>query len=236
MRIGLDDNSRDALHFVVLAAGVLLLLRLLVAGAGMLIEPMRTTDLPAIIASFRNGFLLNDPNVLVTGGMELPGRLAVAGVLAVLAGAGAAFLFAGVARLFGRGVRRAALFGGRAGLLLVLLWGIYAALFLPPRSVQVTADGMSVIHRAALFDGVSLPWPRTERKIDRQSITTIEHRTIASSMPGCGTQEQVVVVTGSGECVIADLTPHGTDCATSQHQAIEQATRLSEVLRSANDR
>ena len=231
MRIGLDDNTRDALHFVLLGAGVLLVVRLLIAGVQLLLGTPLSADLPALIATFRNGYLVTDPSLLVSGGMDLPGRLAVAGVLAVCAGIGLAIPLMGIAYAMQRNVLRSALRGGRAGLLLAAAWGLYAALILPPTSASVRPQGLLITQRTALFSAVSLPWPAAEHMLPWARISAIEQETIARSFDGCGTQARVVATTTEGSHVIADLTPRGPDCETSQRDAFERTTRLAELLK-----
>lgn len=234
-RIGLDDNTRDALHFVVLGAAVLLVLRLLVAGVVLLLDAQLTMDLAVSIAGFRNGFLLRDPTLLVSGGMELPGRLATAAIAAVCAGLCVALLFGAGARVLGGDVRRSALRGGRTGLVLVGAWCLFAVLFLPARSLRFEGDVITVIQRNALLDAISVPWPATEHVVPRNEITGFEPRTIMNSAPGCGTQEQVVMLTANGEQVIASITPRGADCELAERDAVERTTRLVTLLIAAND-
>lgn len=230
MRLGLEDNTRDALHFVVLGAGVLLALRLLVSGVQLLLDPPPTSDLPALLATFRNGYLLRDPNILVTGGMDLPGRLAIAGVLGALGGMGLAAVFGSIAYAARRGPRKSAIRGGRAGLLLAAAWGLYAALLLPPSSVQVRSQGLLFTDRRALFNAISLPWPGGDHMLPWTATSGIKKRSIARSFNGCGAQEQVLAMTKEGHHVIAELIPRGPDCDASLRDAAERTTRLAALL------
>lgn len=230
MRIGLEDNTRDALHFVALGAGVLLVLRLLVAGVQLLLDAPLTADLPALLTMFRNGYLLHDPNTLVIGGMELPGRLAVAGVFAAFTGIVLAIAFGSIAHATGHVARKSAIRGGRAGLLLAAAWGLYAALILPPSSVRVQPQGLLFADRPALLNAMSLPWPGHEHMVPWTAISTIEQRAIARSLNGCGTQEQVVALTNESVLVIADVVPRGPDCEASLRDARERTARLAELL------
>lgn len=235
-RIGLDDNTRDALHFVVLGAAVLLVLRLLVAGVVMLLDAQLTAELAVSIAGFRNGYLLRDPQLLVTGGMELPGRLASAAIAAVCAGVCLALLFGAGARVLGGDVQRSALRGGRTGLVLVGVWCFYAVLFLPARGLRVDGDVITVIHRKALLDALSAPWPATEHVVPWNAITGFERRTIMNPVAGCGTEEQVVMLTINGEQVVASITPRGADCVLAERDAVDRTTRLATLLHAADHR
>ncbi|MEO8590884.1 MAG: hypothetical protein ABI432_16020 [Flavobacteriales bacterium] len=235
MRIGLDENTRDALQFVLLGAGILLVLRLLVAGAGLLIDAP-TGDPDSIIATFRNGYLLGDPGVLVTGGMALPGRLAIAGLSALSGGLALAVVFALFARILRRDMRKSAVLGGRTGLLLVALWGLYASLLLPVRSAHISDEGITIKQRGTILDVLILPWRAEELTIPWNSITGIEHRSIASSMPRGGTQELVVVLTGESEHIIAAVTPRGPDLEAATRDAVERTTRLAGSLLAFKDK
>ncbi len=230
MRLELEDNTRDALHFVALGAGVLLVLRLLVAGVQLLMDAPLTAELPALLATFRNGYMLPDPNVLVTGGMDLPGRLAVAGVLAALVGMFLAAAFGSIAIATGRDPRKSAIRGGRAGLLLAAAWGLYAVLLLPPSSLQVRSQGLLFTDRSALLNAISLPWPGGDHMLPWTAISGIEKRSIARSFIGCGTQEHVLAMTKEGHHVIAELIPRGPDCDAALRDAAARTTRLAELL------
>lgn len=229
MRIGLDDNTRDALHFVLLGSGVLLVLRLIIAGIGLLIAAPPEGELAASIATFRNGYLLSDPGILVNGGMELPGRLATAVLAATAAGVCVALIGQLASRLLGGDTRRAALFGARTGFLLMLACGLYAALLVPPRSARIDADGITTIVHVSLLDGISWPWPSHERIFRWKDIRSVEHRSEARSVP-CWSDETVVLVTGEEEQVIASITPQGTECLAAKNEAVDRSAHLASLL------
>ena len=229
MRIGLDDNTRDALHFVLLGSGVLLLLRLIVAGIGLLLEAPFESDLTESIAGFRNGYLLSDPGILVSGGMELPGRLAAAVILSVVAGIVGAILFSLVARISRGDARRAAVQGARAGSILMLVWALYAAFFLPPLSARVDEGGITVTERVSLSDGISWPWPASGTMIPWKEISSVEHRSAVRSVP-CWSHENVVITTREGEHVIASITPQGAECQAAQNEAAARSKHLEGLL------
>lgn len=232
MRLGLDDNTRDALHFVLLGSGVMLLLRLVVAGIGLLVRSPPESDLAASIATFRNGYLLSDPDILVSGGMELPGRLAIAAIMCIAVGILAAILCALIARVVRSDVRTAALLGARGGSILALVWGLYAALLLPPKSARINADGITLIERGSLLDGISWPWPGHERSLPWSGMNAIEQRSVAATISGCGSHEQVVLRIGTDEHVIARLTPRGSECRQATREALERTAELATSLNS----
>ena len=93
MRIRLDDNAQEAFQFLVLGAGGLLLMRVLYHGVeGTLLAPDETSPLEQAIAVFRDGYLLREHNLLVTGGSGIGGRLAMAFLGAIAAASLAAVL------------------------------------------------------------------------------------------------------------------------------------------------
>lgn len=230
MRIGLDDNTRDALHFVLLGSGVVLLLRLIVAGIGLLVQAPPDSDLTASIAGFRNGYLLSDPEILVSGGTELPGRLATAVVLCVAVGIMATLLCALIARALGTDARKAGLLGARSGSILTLVWCLYAALLLPPKSARVDATGITLIERRSLLSGITWPWPGNEHLVPWSGMRAIEQRSVASTISGCGTDEQVIVPGEAGDHMIAQLTPRGSACPQATHEAVQRTSELAALL------
>lgn len=232
MRLGLDDNTRDALHFVLLGSGVLLLLRLMVAGIGLLVQTTPQSEPAASMATFRNGYLLSDPEILVNGGMELPGRLATAIILCIAVGILSAVLCALIARVARGDVRSTALLGARGGSVLALVWGLYAALLLPPHSARIDEQGITLIERGSLLDGISWPWPGSEQVVPWNEVDRLEQRSVATSISGCGTHEQVVVLSEAGDHVIAQLTPRGSECPQATRQAVQRTSELASLLNS----
>ncbi len=150
MRPTLDDNTRSALHFIVLGLGLTGGLRL----AYGLAERWLLADHPdaEVLLPWRAGYLLADAHAVVDDAPALPMRLAAAVGYALLAGVLAAVL-AWALRA------RAWVAVGRAVGAVTLLLALASALFLPVRSAtpDPVAGAWRICARNALPGGVALP-------------------------------------------------------------------------------
>lgn len=154
MRASLDDNTRSALHFIVLGLGLAGGLRLAYDLAERWLLGGHAEA--AALLPWRAGYLLADAHALVPAAPALPLRLAAAVGYALLGGT----LAAALARMLG-GTAWVAV--GRAVGALVLAPALASALFLPPHSAtpDPAAGTWHLCARAALPGGITLPWTAT---------------------------------------------------------------------------
>lgn len=230
MKIELGDNATDAIRFLLLGLGVLLLLRLGYAGLELLFAPPVTTDIAVAIDSFRNGYLLADRSTLVVGGRDLTERLALAVVMGAACATIVAVPAALLAPLFSMNGGRAAIVAGRTVLFAACAWWLYAALALPPITVRVSADEFVRTERSALFQDLSIPFTATETRMIRTAGASIQQRSATSHWSPCEVVEEVFTQYGSEQMVIARVVPSGADCAASENEARRRAKELSTLL------
>jgi len=231
MRLRLNDNTQEALQFLVLGSGIVLGGRLAYLGALKALERTSNDPLDAAIAAFGQGYLLANERTAVLEGMDPGGRAALAFVLALATGAVLAVLGYAVARMLRRDAIRAAVIGGRTGLLLAGMWGLFAALALPPVSATIGEEGIVLRSRPAFLGELSLPAPAQERIVLWSAITEVGTRSIASRFDGCGSRERVVVLVGTEVVHIAGRLPSGPDCNDALHAARNDAERLATEVR-----
>lgn len=238
MKIELPENAREAFQFLSIGAGVVLLIRLAVWLIGRIADTPDADPLIAAIANYRNGYLLLDPNTLVVGGMAMIPRVAVA-VLFVLATALIAAVFGYVmTRLIRRTAMNGAVQGARLGLLLSTGWVIYVLLALPPVSVRVDANDLSILTRPSFLHAIAYPFGSSERVINWSDIDFIRHQPETHTKQPDRTQ-QVVVISGTEMIRIAQLMdesstsgPRTPETAGEAHLLVEQLN----VLRSTSAR
>lgn len=230
MKPVLSDTTADAIRFLLLGAGVILLLRLLYAAIALWSASPLTADLPVAIAELRNGYLLNDPMTLVVGGSPVGTRLALAALLTGLCAVAIAILGALLARPLGFSPIRTAVTGARIALFVCGIWWFFAALVLPPRSVQVGTSELVRTVRPSVLGELSLPWSGTETRVGMDMIDGIEHRSLAASSAPCGWNEKVEAVSGTRRMELASISPEGDDCEAARKIATDRLRRLAELL------
>ncbi|MCB0771377.1 MAG: hypothetical protein KDC00_13335 [Flavobacteriales bacterium] len=230
MRIELGDNATDAIRFLLLGLGVLLFLRLAYAGLELWFAPPVTTDLAVAIDGFRNGYLLADRSVLVVGGSALMERMAMAAVAAAACATLVALPAALIGRLSGGSAGRYAIVAGRAVLFVSFAWWCFAALAVPPISVQVKSDAFVRTEHQALFNDLSIPFSSSESRLPRRAGGSIQQRSSTSAWGGCGTVEEVFAQYGSEQMVIARVVPGGSDCGSMGAHARGRMAVLTKLL------
>lgn len=230
MRAGLDDNAREAFQFLMIGAGLTLLGRAIYWAA---FRFWRTSTDPIIAdaaEAFQDGYLVGG-EVLVAAASGIGGRLALAGVATVVIASMTAALAGVVARLTGAAVPLShAVRWARIGIVLVAFWGLYAALFLPPRSSHVRPEGLLVQERPALLGTLALPWPAQEATMAWDHLGQAHAHAMMAPAAGCGTELHVMVDHSGGQRTIAALSPGGRDCSMALAQARSDADRLIAAL------
>jgi len=231
MAFRLHDNAREALQFLALGVGLVLVLRLLVLAADKSsATPPDAGDLDVALDAFRNGYLWQPAGTLVTGGIAIEGRLALAALVALAAGAIAALVAAGISTLLGRAAGRSAVRAARIAMPLVGAWALFAALLLPPRSAEVDNAHLGIIERPALFGELSLPWPSRVERIPWSAVVAVELRSTQASKEAHGVLEQVVVRVEGEERIIASLAPAGRDRTEALAEARDRTGQLAALL------
>lgn len=175
MKWELDDTTSDGIRFLLIGSGSLLLLRLAYSCVLLLTQTPSTAELQACIAEFRNGYLITDPKTLIRGGMSVGERLALALVLSMASGIAAGLLAYLVSKTW--------VVAARLGLLLALLWFMYAALLLPPKKIVLGSEDLVQSTRPAVLGELSLPWPATETNYPWANVDRIALRSAVPSLP-----------------------------------------------------
>lgn len=185
----LDDNTRSALHYLALGVVVLFLLMT----ADRVLSGFATSSDPRLQSLYplQHGFLLGDAVNIVDTNSSRGERIAWALVVAV-AGASITGL---LVRWISRGRRSWVLGTARLMLLLLLGWGIYAALFVPVRAFAVR-DATLVERRYSRLIG-DLPLPFTGRSsLHTGPVTT---RSIDDPDAPCGIRIDLQLADRTGE-------------------------------------
>ncbi len=232
MGLQLGDNAKDGIRFLLLGGGALVLLRLLYAGLQLWIAPPLTADLPVAIRAFQNGYLIGDPMTLVVGGRDLPQRLALAVLLTMLTTVLVVLLGIGVARITRSSMLRGAVGSARWTLFVSGAWWFYAALALPPRTVQLTPSELVRTDRAALLNDLSLPWPGAVTRVPNAAVGSVEYRSEITTGTDVGSIELVEAISGSKRMVLAFMVTAAANSDTKGTGTHEELVRLAELLNS----
>lgn len=230
MGVRLNDNFQEALQFLTLGASLILGTRLAYLGGLRLLAPEQSDALHKSMEPFGHGYLLADPDTLVVHSMNAGGRAALALALAIAMAILLALAAAVLASLLRKDALPMAVAGGRSGLLLGALWGLFAALALPPTTVQVSKEGIALNIRPALFGELSLPLPSSSVTIPWGATSTISTRTKATRGTGCGSTEEVFLTWNGQIHVLAQLKPEGRNCAEAVLLAQSQTRSLAAQL------
>ena len=229
MGLRIDDNSREAFQFLLLGAGIVLLLRAGLWALDQAAGPGADDLVGSVADATRNGYLVA-PGTLVIDGTDLAGRLALATLFAVATGVLASLLGGGVANLLRREALRGAVRGARWGLLLGGAWGLYAVLFLPPAAAHIGDTAIRLQHRPALLGTLALPWPATERHIAWSAVEHLGTRSVGNGLLWQEWREEAYVTLAGEEVAIAACTPTGSDRAEARAQAQRLMAALAEAL------
>ena len=219
MKFELPENAGEAFQFLSIGAGVILVIRLAIWSIGLIADTPNADPLIAAIANYRNGYLLLDHSTLVVGGMAMIPRIAVA-VLFVLATALIVAVFGYlITGLIRSTAMKGAVQGTRIGLLLSTGWVIYALLALPPVSVRVSANDLSILERPTFLHAIAFPFGSNERTIKWSDIDYIRHQPETHTKQP-DRKQQVVVISGEEVITIAQLMD---ESATNGPGALETA-------------
>lgn len=225
----LDDTAREALQFLLLGAGSILLGRLLYSGSYHHLDPSGLGTEAEALAPFRNGYLLTEGHTLVANAIAVEGRMALAALLTLLFGCAVAAVVWVIARLIKAPARRSVLTGVRFALATSSLWCLYAALFLPPAATHIEVDGLRIVKRPAFLGQLSLPLVPERMLLSWEDVRSVGVRRTADPLNADGERVQVIVVHGTRSIVVADLALHGT--YGNVGAATEDCQRLATLLR-----
>ncbi len=232
MRFKLEDNTQEAFQFLLLGAVIVLGIRLIIGGIGLWLESGTNDELLHAVSAYRNNYLLRDGTTVVTGGMDIFGRLSMAFLASLLAGVLGSVIAAGVASLSRKPTIAAAVQGARFGLLIMLALATYSALFLAARAVRLTNEGAIFLERKALPGGLSLPMPASEELLPWKAVNYLHQRSRATGLQGCGVHEEVVLQAHGQtvERLLSRTIPTGADCGRSISLAKDNDLRLIRAI------
>jgi len=165
---GHDQRTHDAFRCLPLAGAALgvMVAAIGVAAWALPVDPV--TPVEQVLARAHAGYLLRDAGQVVGDAWSRPARIALAFVVGLLP---AAAMGAALARLpFTRSTARPM---ACWTLVTLLAWGLFAVLFLPPRTLSVTPTGLRLSERAALCGQLSLPLPARARSLGRGEVAGI---------------------------------------------------------------
>ncbi len=206
MKWELDDNTRSAIHYLVLGAVVIGAIRLGWWG----LYAMAYRDVPSAEVMFRHGYLgLSSITLVVadhTAAERLLGALAFVLFVAFVAGIVVALILRGdKGKLF----RRAAIISLIPG----LSWALWAAMFSPRKCTDILPDAIVIHYQKELFIDLPLPFTSTEQMIDRNEILSLGASPVDPS--GESVQREISIIGSSGREVIGNARwpdrDHGVD-------------------------
>ncbi len=160
-----EGSATEALQFLIAAAGILVLIRLVHAAGSWALSPADDDAIGRLTEPFRRGYLLCDAHELVPGGMSLAGRSAIAVLLGMAGGALGAIAGRWGALALGRAGRIAWRNGLRIGLAITASWALASALLWPPLAIRLESDRFILIERPSLLGTIALAWPARARNI-----------------------------------------------------------------------
>ena len=193
MRLNLNDNERSAFHYLALGVAVTVAVRVL-AWVFSFIGPALTDD-QRLLADFQQGYPLLRGEMAVAGsGAGLTERMMQAVVLAV----GVALVSALAQAIPAWRQRRPPTWIGtlitRVLLVAVLVWGVFAALFLPLRQAEVQHGELVWITRSKAFGEIPWPVPGTRTVLAANDVQRIEAVRTMTTGP-CNGEEHLVAAT-----------------------------------------
>lgn len=219
---GEPSNAQEAFQFLAFGAGIVLVIRLIVAAFGLWSGDASGDTLAEACAPFRNGYPLIGKHTLVVGGLPMIPRLAVAGLFVLTMGLLFAVLLLPLGAALKWGTLRGAVLGGRIGLLLGSAWAIYCLLCLPPHHVEVS-EAELIRHDRAAFLGV-IAWPIIR---SAQAYTWNEIERIG---PAEGKEPTVVAYTATVAFPIAEPSSRPSGPPEETEQRTANADRLIAAL------
>lgn len=233
---GLNDNFQEALQFLTLGTGIILGTRLAYLGGVSMLAPKRSDALHETLQPFGHGYLLSDPDTWVVQSMNVGGRAALALALAIALSIMMALIATIIARSLRKDALPIAIAAGRGGLLIGVIWGLFAAVAMPPDSVRLSDHGITLESRPALFGELSLPLPARTTTIPWDPDRSVRTRSIATNSVGCGSMEEVYLERNGETHVLGQLRPEGRDCAVAVQIARTNTESLAALLESVRSR
>lgn len=230
MKLQLGDNATDGIRFLLLGGGVLLVLRLLYVGMDLWLSPPPDMELPVLIKSLQNGYLLLDRSALVVGGPGTMERVAIAVLLTMLTAAVIAVLALGISVLARTSKTKAVVSGLRFGMVIAGAWWLFAALAWPPHTVRITESELVRTVRPGVLNALSLPWPGESTHVPKGAISAFEHRSYPTEDATCGRVEKVEALAGEKRMELARIVPEGKDCEQERKSAEQRLVRLAALL------
>jgi hypothetical protein len=225
MKFELPDNAREAFQFLAFGVGIVLAIRLVVAGFGLWSGQAADDALAEACAPFRSGYPLIGNHTLVVGGLPMIPRLAIAGLFALLSGALLALLAWPIGKTLNLRGARALVVGGRLGLLLGGAWAIYCLLCLPAERAEVKQKEI-VLHSQAAFFG-EIPWPIPGSEEHRPLVSVDQFFINSHPMD----KDLVVVAYAAGDMFTIARAPSGTShTGVLDEQWNQDAERLVAAL------
>jgi hypothetical protein len=168
MKFELEHNTQEAVQFVLLAAAIVLGLRLMIGGAELLIG----AEEDEVLSYYRNGFLL-EKGTIAYSSVDLIGRIALAALIALSGSVILGAIAGSVAMGLNRSFMRSAMITIRYSMILLFLIGLYSALFLPEEKLHLE-DVALVVEKRNTFLHLGIPFTSKEGTIEATHISSIE--------------------------------------------------------------
>lgn len=230
MKWELEDNTQEAFQFLMLGAGIVLAIKALVIGAGYLFDSGTGSQIEQITSLYRANYLLSEKNVIVIGGMELFGRLAVAFLLSIGTGITGSLIGLIIAKTVRRSALSFAVAGARFGLVITGSIVLYSALFLPPSSVVISDQGALFRSRISIADAISIPFTAQEVHVSWSEVRSVVHEQIPMEMQACGIIDRVVLIQNGTKRIFVEGRPQGSNCMEAIAAAQERSRTLIVML------
>jgi hypothetical protein len=224
MRRQLDDNTRSALHYLLLGIALTIVLRL----AWTSLYAMAYAGLSDLERPFRWGYLGLGPSAVVVASTGPVERLFTALLVAVAVAAMAALAWActaatGRAKRFGRMFRLTAL--------LLLPVAVWAALFAPPKSTRFTRDAVFLEYHRTFIADLPIPFSGARQGLGRGEVKDITWRQGAPVRGQAGYVAEILLRTAHGEEVIATAATDGRPDAMEKAAVDSLCARMVSEIR-----
>lgn len=224
MRLQLPDNAREAFQFLALGVGVVLVVRLVVAGIGTMAPDAGDDVLAQACAPYRNGYPLLGAHCSAVGGGPVILRLAAGVLFALCCG------LAGTLVLLPMGTRRStlprAVFGARIGLLGGSAWALYCVLCLPPRHTTIApTTGITTVEAPAFLGMIAWPMASNEELHPWAELEQVR-KDLQDGGTSCGGLTIVVAVKNDRLLQLAAPVPTDDACDVQRAQQQRDAERL----------
>lgn len=225
MRWRLDDNERGAFNYLFGGVVLVVVVRLLVHAIGLFGAAPSVEE--EGLAAFQHGYFLSGSGLQVVataaGRME---RVTFAVLIAVALAMVLAAVAAGAALAMGQRPRKAALFTGRAVLLVAMAWGVWSALFVPVERLEATAHGLVVRHYRAVRD-IPVPFTAT---CDTLRLDHVERIEAVLAPPDHGCNGRLVLQRVDANGAVTVLSTRTGLCTQDQVEALRQGSGIAAAL------